>query len=95
MQPTEGWKLFAFGRHRGGQLAEYPMEKPAILAAAAAFALLGAASLAQNRQLAAVQRAEWVKFNPVTPLTAASFAQPPAADRPWVRMKMPGTADPA
>jgi hypothetical protein len=95
MQPTEGWKLFAFGRHRGGQLAEYPMEKPAILAAAAAFALLGAASLAQNRQLAAVQRAEWVKFNPVTPLTAASFAQPPAADRPWVRMNMPAPADPA
>src|SRR5450755_700941 len=57
--------------------------------------LLGAAALAQNRQVVATQRSEWIKFNPVTPLTAASFARPPAADLPWVRMNMPATADPA
>jgi hypothetical protein len=50
--------------------------------------LLGAAALAQNRQ-------EWGRINPVTPLTAASFQQPPAGDLPWVRMNMPATADPA
>ncbi len=33
--------------------------------------------------------------NPRTSLTAESFANPPAADRPWVRMNMPATADPA
>ncbi len=62
--------------------------------------LLSAASFAQNRlapnrQVAATQRSEWTKFNPVTPLTAASFAKPPEADLPWVRMNMPATADPA
>src|SRR5487761_2397291 len=58
------------------------------------FALLVAAGLSQNRQAAATQRSEWIKFNPVTTLTAASFAKPPAADLPWVRMNMPATADP-
>ena len=38
---------------------------------------------------------EWRKFNPVTPLTAATFAHPPAIDQPWVRMNLPATADPA
>ena len=54
-------------------------------------ALLGAVALAQNRHVAATQRSEWIKFNPMTPLTAASFARPPAADLPWVRMNMPVT----
>ena len=71
------------------------MKKSAIPVVAAALALLGAAALAQNRQVAATQRSEWIKFNPVTSLTAASFAKPPAADLPWVRMNMPATADPA
>lgn len=72
------------------------MKKSAIPAAVfTVLALLGAAALAQNRQVAATQRSEWIKFNPVTPLTAASFARPPAADLPWVRMNMPATADPA
>ena len=52
------------------------------------FAFLGVCALAQNRS-------GWIKFNPVTPLTAASFARPAAADLPWVRMNMPATADPA
>src|SRR5580698_3514181 len=57
--------------------------------------LLCALALAQNPQPAAKQRSEWIKFNPVTPLTAASFTHPPAADLPWVRMNLPATADPA
>src|ERR1017187_4792041 len=61
----------------------------------AVLALLGAVALAQNPQVIATQRSEWIKFNPVTPLTAASFVRPPAADLPWVRMNMPATADPA
>ncbi len=40
-------------------------------------------------------RTDWRKINPVTPLTAESFAHPPATDLPWVRMNMPATADPA
>jgi hypothetical protein len=39
-------------------------------------------------------QSKWVQFNPVTALTSASFANPPAADRPWVRMNMSATADP-
>ena len=72
------------------------MKKSAIpVAVFTVLALLGAAALAQNRQVAATQRSEWIKFNPVTSLTAESFARPAAADLPWVRMKMPATADPA
>ncbi len=50
---------------------------------------------AQNGNVAQTLRTEWRKFNPVTPLTAATFAHPPAVDLPWVRMNMPATADPA
>jgi hypothetical protein len=38
---------------------------------------------------------DWLKLNPVTKLDAGSFANPPANDRPWVRMNMPPTASPA
>ena len=51
------------------------MKKTVILAAVSTALTL----IAQQRQ-----RSEWIKFNPVTPLTAASFARPPAADLPWV-----------
>ena len=72
------------------------MKKSAIYAALfTVLALLGVAALAQSRQVAATERSEWIQFNPVTPLTAASFAHPPAADRLWVRMNMPASADPA
>ncbi len=64
-------------------------------AACTAVAVWGAVALAQNGQVAATRRSDWIKFNPVTPLTAASFERPPAADRPWVRMNMPATADAA
>ena len=62
---------------------------------AVVFTLLAAAALAQNSHVVATSRSAWIKFNPVTPLTAASFAKPPAADRPWVRMNLPATAEPA
>jgi hypothetical protein len=39
-------------------------------------------------------RSDWTRFNPVIPLTFTSFASPPIADRPWVRMNIPATADP-
>ena len=57
--------------------------------------LLVAAALGQNPQVVATARSEWIKFNPVTSLTAATFANPPAADLPWARMNLPATADPA
>ena len=60
-----------------------------------ALILLAAAALAQNSSVVATSRSAWIKFNPVTQLTAASFAKPPAADLPWVRMNLPATADPA
>ncbi|MEG9431688.1 glycosyl hydrolase [Terriglobus sp. ADX1] len=31
----------------------------------------------------------WTRWNPVTPLTAQSFAHPSMSDRPWVRMNTP------
>ncbi|BDZ65402.1 hypothetical protein [Agromyces mangrovi Wang et al. 2018] len=34
-------------------------------------------------------------FNPVTALTAETFANPPATDLPWARVNMPADADPA
>ncbi len=58
-------------------------------------ALLAALATAQNRPGPPIRRADWIKFNPVTSLTAETFAHPPAADLPWVRMNMPATADPA
>ncbi len=60
-----------------------------------AFLLLSVVAVGQNGRVAATARSEWIRFNPVTPLTAASFTHPPAADQPWVRMNMPATADPA
>lgn len=56
-----------------------------------AFLLIVLSVMAQNQTV----RIEWRKFNPVTPLTAASFARPPVTDWPWVRMNIPATADPA
>jgi len=66
-----------------------------LMALSTALLLLAAVALAQNSKVVATDRSEWIKFNPVTPLTAASFARPPAADLPWVRMNIPATADPA
>lgn len=37
----------------------------------------------------------WAQINPVTKLSAATFATPPATDRPWVRMNIPPTAEPS
>lgn len=70
------------------------MKSAALAAICPVVALFGAAALTRNGQVAARQRSEWITFNPVTRLTAESFANPPAGDRPWVRMNMPATADP-
>ena len=56
---------------------------------------LVAGAVGRSRQVAATTRSEWTQFNPVTPLTAATFANPPATDWPWVRLNMPASADPA
>jgi hypothetical protein len=49
----------------------------------------GAAAFGQSGNYVAAARGGWTSFNPVTALTASTFAQPPAADRPWVRMGEP------
>ena len=66
-----------------------------ITAAVASVVPLDATAVVQSRQVVATTRSEWIKFNPVTPLTAATFATPPATDWPWVRLNMPASADPA
>jgi hypothetical protein len=72
------------------------LKKSLIVAAViAALVLAGMAALGQKPNATPTTRSEWTKFNPVTQLTAASFAKPPAADWPWVRMNIPATADPA
>jgi hypothetical protein len=53
---------------------------------------------ARNLPGSAVERtapAQWTGINPVTALTAGTFAAPGANDRPWVRLNMPESADPA
>ena len=65
------------------------------LLAFASLTLITAPASGQIHHVAATTRAQWTTFNPVTPLTAGSFAHPPNADRPWVRMNLPATADPA
>jgi hypothetical protein len=65
------------------------------LLAFASLTLITASASAQIHHVAATTRAQWTAFNPVTPLTAGSFAHPPNADRPWVRMNLPATAEPA
>lgn len=59
-----------------------------------ALGLLATTAIAQNTQTIAAKRGEWSQFNPVTPLTGATFAKPPVNDLPWVRLNMPATADP-
>jgi hypothetical protein len=54
-----------------------------------------ATAVGQSPHVAAINRSEWITFNPVTPLTAATFANPPATDWPWVRLNLPAGADPA
>ncbi len=72
------------------------MKKALIITVAVASLIpLVETAVGQSRQVAATTRSEWIKFNPVTPLTAATFANPPATDLPWVRLNMPASADPA
>ncbi|WP_137842960.1 glycosyl hydrolase [Microbacterium sp. 2FI] len=66
-----------------------------VIAAAslAAGAFVGVSSTAVAATADAAGK-DW-SFNPVTALTADTFAAPPAEDLPWVRVNMPPTADPA
>src|SRR6185436_6044907 len=66
-----------------------------VMAALASLSAMVATAVGQSPHVAPTTRSEWITFNPVTPLTAATFANPPAADWPWVRLNMPATADPA
>src|SRR5689334_5558503 len=50
-----------------------------------AVALLSAAAPAVSE----AAPSDWTAINPVTPLTAGSFAQPPATDQPWARINLP------
>jgi len=63
--------------------------------AVSAIVLLPTSAFGQSTRVAATTRQEWSSFNPVTRLSAASFAKPPVSDLPWVRMNMPATAEPA
>src|SRR5215472_5214709 len=57
--------------------------------------LLVGGAVGQGGPAPSTAPAEGTRVNPVTPLTAATFAHPPVTDQPWVRMNMPATADPA
>ncbi|HYV89430.1 MAG TPA: hypothetical protein VFA91_12715, partial [Candidatus Polarisedimenticolia bacterium] len=65
------------------------------MTALASLSAMVATAVGQRPHVAATTRSEWITFNPVTPLTAATFANPPAADWPWVRLNLPAGADPA
>ncbi len=71
------------------------MKKSSVPAAVLSILILLETAGAQNLPPITIRRSEWIKINPVTPLTSASFARPPVADLPWVRMNLPATADPA
>jgi hypothetical protein len=61
---------------------------------AAGVASLGVMMWGQESKPTGEFRSQRATINPVTPLSAASFSNPPSADRPWVRLNMPSTADP-
>ncbi len=48
-----------------------------------------ALSLAQSATLTGNPHPTWPQLNPVTRLTAETFAHPPITDRPWVRVNTP------
>jgi hypothetical protein len=62
---------------------------------AAASLVLAAASMSLGGVSGpgATTNRDW-SINPTTPLTAETFADPPTADRPWVRFNTPPEADP-
>ena len=51
--------------------------------------VLGALPAAAQAPLSATAKPGWRELNPVTPLSAESFAHPPLTDRPWVRVNTP------
>ncbi|MHA6524414.1 glycosyl hydrolase [Tessaracoccus sp. G1721] len=71
------------GRRLGGGLAALALTASLLVTAPAQAA--GSTAQAAGK--------DW-SFNPVTELTAGTFAAPPANDLPWVRVNMPPTAAP-
>ena len=55
---------------------------------------LGTVVWGQDSKPRSSSRSEWTRFNPVTALSAATFADPATNDRPWVRLNLPASADP-
>ncbi|MDW5597565.1 glycosyl hydrolase [Conexibacter stalactiti] len=68
---------------------------PALRRALAVGASAGAVVAGLAAASAAAAPADFAAINPVTPLTAQSFAAPGSVDKPWVRINMPATATPA
>jgi hypothetical protein len=66
-----------------------------VMTALVGLSAMVATVVGQSPHVAATTRSEWITFNPVTPLTAVTFANPPAIDWPWVRLNLPTGADPA
>ena len=52
------------------------------------------ASYGQKPKVAVRSKADLARINPVTALTAGTFAQPPVTDWPWVFYNIPPTAEP-
>ncbi len=72
------------------------LENPLTLTgAAAALLLAGIAACGPRAGVIPRSKSDFRKINPVTPLTAASFANPPETDWPWVFYNIPRTAEPA
>ena len=57
--------------------------------AALGVSLLNAVTAISQTSLLNTTQPTWSRLNPVTILTAETFGQPPATDRPWVRMNTP------
>lgn len=59
------------------------------------FTLLGTRIALSQTSLSSNPHPSWPDLNPVTRLTAETFAHPPATDRPWVRVNtLPPTSPP-
>jgi len=57
--------------------------------AALGVSLLNAVTAISQTPLLNMSHPAWSELNPVTRLTAETFGQPPATDRPWVRVNTP------
>jgi hypothetical protein len=93
--PGQKWRIIeALAEKRTNMIRRY-LENPVTLTAVVAVLLLAvAAAPGQQSNVAVRSKSEFRTINPVTALTAATFAQPPVTDRPWVFWNIPPTAEP-